>query len=65
MRHIGYQLLSAVRFLHDNKLTHTDLKLDNILFVDSDFAIEYDPKKASCIIRIMMLDCKVDIFLII
>lgn len=27
IRHISYQLCYAVKFLHDNKLTHTDLKV--------------------------------------
>lgn len=27
IRHISYQLCYSVKFLHDNKLTHTDLKV--------------------------------------
>jgi serine/threonine protein kinase len=30
-RHIFRQLLSAVNFLHGNKVTHKDIKLENIL----------------------------------
>ena len=40
-----YQLSSAVRFLH-NKLTHTDLKPENIVFVDLDFDVVYNAKEA-------------------
>jgi len=32
---IGYQLMDALRFLSSLDLVHTDLKLENILFVDS------------------------------
>lgn len=35
VRHIGYQLCHAVNFLHSNGITHTDLKPDNFLFIDS------------------------------
>lgn len=45
VRHISYQLVYAVKFLHDNELTHTDLKPENILFVDSDYVLTYDAKK--------------------
>eukprot|EP01112_Ceratiomyxa_fruticulosa_P008031 TRINITY_DN2082_c0_g1_i1.p1 TRINITY_DN2082_c0_g1~~TRINITY_DN2082_c0_g1_i1.p1 ORF type:complete len:471 (+),score=64.07 TRINITY_DN2082_c0_g1_i1:256-1668(+) len=48
IKHIGFQLLTAIKFLHSElKLTHTDLKPENILFVnqsskerDSRFEIE-------------------------
>lgn len=36
-RYIAYQLCYAVKFMHDNQLTHTDLKPENILFVNSDY----------------------------
>ncbi|XP_044007859.1 dual specificity protein kinase CLK2 isoform X3 [Aphidius gifuensis] len=45
VRHMGYQLCYAVKFLHDNKLTHTDLKPENVLFVDSEFEVTYNAKK--------------------
>ncbi|VDQ05024.1 unnamed protein product [Trichobilharzia regenti] len=45
VRHISYQLCHAVRFLHDNQLTHTDLKPENILFVDSDYISVHNRKK--------------------
>lgn len=45
VRHISYQLVKAVKFLHDNNLTHTDLKPENILFVNSDFELTYSHKK--------------------
>jgi serine/threonine protein kinase len=33
VRDIALQLLSALYFLHDHEMIHTDLKLENILFV--------------------------------
>lgn len=35
VRHISYQLCHAVDFLHRNGIAHTDIKPDNVLFVDS------------------------------
>lgn len=34
-RYIAYQLCYAVKFMHDNHLTHTDLKPENILFLNN------------------------------
>jgi len=34
---IGYQIFHSISFCHSNKLTHTDLKLENILFVSNDY----------------------------
>merc|ERR1712228_352833 len=34
---IGYQLIHSISFCHLNKLTHTDLKLENILFVSDEY----------------------------
>ncbi|RNA02993.1 Dual specificity kinase [Brachionus plicatilis] len=45
VRHLIYQLCIAVKFLHDNELTHTDLKPENILFVNSDYDIVYNVRK--------------------
>ncbi|KAG8193040.1 hypothetical protein JTE90_028153 [Oedothorax gibbosus] len=45
VRHMGYQLCYAVKFLHDNQLTHTDLKPENILFESSEFDLVYNSKK--------------------
>jgi CDC-like kinase len=49
VRHISWQLCRAVRFLHENHLTHTDLKPENILFVNSDADSKYDPEKVGLI----------------
>jgi len=43
VRHISYQLSYAVKFLHENHLTHTDLKPENILFVSCDWYTELCP----------------------
>ncbi|CAG5124715.1 unnamed protein product, partial [Candidula unifasciata] len=45
VRHISYQLCYAVNFLHENQLTHTDLKPENVLFVNSDYDTYYNAKK--------------------
>jgi len=42
VRHISYQLCFAVKFLHDHNLSHTDLKPENVLFVNSDYTTYYD-----------------------
>lgn len=43
VKHISFQLCKAVKFLHENGLTHTDLKPENILFCNSEFDVVYDP----------------------
>jgi serine/threonine protein kinase len=48
VRHISYQLCYAVKFLHDNHLTHTDLKPENILFVSSAYETVLQAKRVSC-----------------
>ncbi|XP_066268950.1 dual specificity protein kinase CLK2-like isoform X1 [Branchiostoma lanceolatum] len=45
VRHIAYQMCYAVKFLHDNKITHTDLKPENVLFVDSSYDMFYSAEK--------------------
>ncbi|XP_002738423.1 dual specificity protein kinase CLK2-like [Saccoglossus kowalevskii] len=45
VRHMAYQMCDSVLFLHDQKLTHTDLKPENVLFVNSDYSIKYNPEK--------------------
>ena len=37
VRDISYQLLKSIKFLHEHNLTHTDLKPENIMFVESRF----------------------------
>lgn len=39
-RWIFTQIISAVRYLHDNCLVHQDLKLDNILVFEKDSQIK-------------------------
>ncbi len=43
--HIAYQLCYAVNFLHRRGIIHTDLKPDNILFVDSSYTKQYNAEK--------------------
>jgi len=52
VRHISYQLCHAVKFLHDNQLTHTDLKPENILFVDADYDVSYDNRRKKGLRRV-------------
>jgi len=35
----AYQILKAVKFCHSIRLTHTDLKPENVLFVHSDYQL--------------------------
>ncbi|PAA57323.1 hypothetical protein BOX15_Mlig016980g2 [Macrostomum lignano] len=45
VRHIAYQLVYSVAFLHANQLTHTDLKPENILLVKSSYTTFYNPRR--------------------
>lgn len=45
VRHISYQLCHAVNFLHKNGIAHTDIKPDNVLFVDSSSTKVYNCDK--------------------
>lgn len=67
VRHIAYQLCHAVNFLHRRGIIHTDLKTDNILFVDSSYTEEYHMEKKMKIrsvkctkIRLIDLGCAAD-----
>ncbi|XP_065321607.1 dual specificity protein kinase CLK2-like [Gordionus sp. m RMFG-2023] len=42
IKSISHQLLKACKFLHENHITHTDLKPENMLFIDSSFVTLYD-----------------------
>ncbi|KAK3699575.1 hypothetical protein QZH41_014276, partial [Actinostola sp. cb2023] len=59
VQHMAYQLLVSVRFLHDMKLTHTDLKPENMLFVNSDCDVFYN-KEAT--LAFVVLDAKSVLF---
>lgn len=52
IRHVAYQLCYAVKFLHKNKLTHTDLKPENVIFVNSDFDLVYDGEREKYVKRL-------------
>ncbi|ODM93951.1 Serine/threonine-protein kinase Doa, partial [Orchesella cincta] len=52
VRHIAYQLCHAVKFLHENNLTHTDLKPENILFVNADYDVAFDNRRKKGVRRV-------------
>lgn len=56
VRHISYQLCTAVAFLHKNGMTHTDLKPENILFVDSSYTTVFNEAKKSKVRRLHRTD---------
>ncbi|XP_076362106.1 serine/threonine-protein kinase Doa-like [Tachypleus tridentatus] len=58
VRHIGYQLCYSVKFLHENQLTHTDLKPENIMFVNSDYDVVYNSKKNREVKRVRSTNIK-------
>lgn len=58
VRHIANQLIYAVKFMHDNHLTHTDLKPENILFVNSDYTTSLNSKKSRMVRRIKCTDVR-------
>uniref|UniRef100_A0A1I8GYC3 Protein kinase domain-containing protein n=1 Tax=Macrostomum lignano TaxID=282301 RepID=A0A1I8GYC3_9PLAT len=45
VRHIAYQLVHSVAFMHANQLTHTDLKPENILLLRSTYSTFFNPKR--------------------
>lgn len=45
IRHMAYQLCYSVKFLHKKGIIHTDLKTDNLVFVDSSCTKQYNAEK--------------------
>lgn len=43
VRQVAYELCLSVSFLHSHRLTHTDLKPENVLFYSSDYTKDYPP----------------------
>lgn len=58
VRHISYQLCSAVLFLHRNGMTHTDLKPENMLFVNSSFTTQFNVEKNMEVRRLNYTDIR-------
>lgn len=44
VRHIGYQLTHSVSFMHRHRLTHTDLKPENLMFRSTKYHTEKDDR---------------------
>lgn len=58
VRHISQQLCTAVAFLHQNAMTHTDIKPHNILFVNSDYSMVSHPEKNYNVKRVNRADIR-------
>lgn len=56
--HISHQLCYAVDFLHRNRMTHTDLKPENMLFVNSTYTTVKDPETNCDVRRISCTDIR-------
>jgi len=50
VRSFAYQLIKAVKFCHSIKLTHTDLKLENVLLVNSEYVTGVPGSSASALL---------------
>ncbi|KAM9372916.1 dual specificity protein kinase CLK1-like [Phaethornis superciliosus] len=59
IKRMAYQICKAVNLLHVNKLTHTDLKTDNILLRSSEYTEEYNPSLRRLERRLKHPDVKV------
>ena len=57
IRSISYQLCCAVAFLHSKFIVHTDIKLDNIVFVDRAINKPEDLRTRAATIKIIDLGC--------
>jgi dual specificity protein kinase CLK2/3 len=67
IRHMAYQLCYSVNFLHTKGIIHTDLKTDNLLFLDSSYTEQFNAEKNRNIrlinrtdIRLIDFGCSVD-----
>lgn len=56
--HISHQLCHAVNFLHRNGMTHTDLKPENVLFVNPSYTKFYDSENKCEIMRLNSSDIR-------
>lgn len=62
VRHISYQLCVAVSFLHRNGMTHTDLKPENMLFVDARSTTVFSDKSATGVRRLYSTEIRLSDF---
>ena len=56
VRIIAFQLVSGIRQLHGKNIVHNDIKLENILFRNSDIDMEYVFKKDMSDLDIVLID---------
>ncbi|ESO07326.1 hypothetical protein HELRODRAFT_76443, partial [Helobdella robusta] len=43
VKHMGQQLLTALQFLHDRNIIHTNVRPESVMFVDSSYDVIVDP----------------------
>lgn len=62
VRHIAFQLCTAVQFLHDSNLIHTDLKTENMFFVNASYTIVFCETRKKELKRLRYTDIRLGDF---